>query len=37
MSAKVGVWLVGAHGSLAATVVLGARAIARRLMPTSGS
>src|SRR2546427_3690442 len=29
--AKVGVWLVGAQGSLASTVVLGARAIARRL------
>src|SRR5437773_7086929 len=28
--AKVGVWLVGAQGSLASTVVLGARAIARR-------
>src|SRR5437879_12114263 len=29
--ANVGVWLVGAQGSLASTVVLGARAIARRL------
>src|SRR3989441_5268859 len=29
--AKVGVWLVGAQGSLASTVVLGARAIARKL------
>ena len=29
--AKVGVWLIGARGSLASTVVLGARAIARRL------
>src|SRR2546430_17038029 len=32
--AKVGVWLVGAQGSLASTVVLGARAIARR--PAAG-
>src|SRR3989454_6329820 len=29
--AKVGAWLVGAQGSLASTVVLGARAIARKL------
>src|SRR5205823_12517414 len=34
--AKVGVWLVGAQGSLAATVVLGARAIARRLATGGG-
>src|SRR3989442_13010165 len=34
--AKVGVWLVGAQGSLASTVVLGARAIARRLAPGGG-
>ncbi len=27
--AKVGVWLIGAQGSLASTVVLGARALAR--------
>src|SRR2546427_11407343 len=32
----VGVWLVGAHGSLGATVVLGARAIARRLVADVG-
>src|SRR2546429_9182270 len=31
MMAKVGAWLVGAQGSLASTIVLGARAIARRL------
>ena len=29
MSGRIGVWLVGAQGSLASTVVLGARAIAR--------
>src|SRR2546425_8616426 len=34
--AKVGVWLVGAQGSLASTVVLGARAIPRRLAPGGG-
>lgn len=34
--AKVSVWLIGAQGSLAATVVLGARAIARRLATEGG-
>src|SRR5947208_2211094 len=34
--ANVGVWLVGAQGSLASTVVLGARAIARRLATDGG-
>ena len=34
--AKVGVWLVGAQGSLASTVVLGARAIARGLAGAGG-
>ncbi len=34
--ARVGVWLIGAQGSLAATVVLGARAIARRLAAGGG-
>src|SRR3989454_5639968 len=34
--AKVGAWLVGAQGSLASTVVLGARAIARRLATGGG-
>src|SRR2546426_4596109 len=34
--AKVGVWLVGAQGSLASTVVLGARAIARRFATGGG-
>ncbi len=34
--AKVGVWLVGAQGSLASTVVLGARAIARGLAVGGG-
>ena len=34
--AKVGVWLIGAQGSLASTVVLGARAIARRLATGGG-
>src|SRR5437667_1043373 len=34
--AKVGAWLVGAQGSLASTVVLGARAIARRLAAGGG-
>ena len=29
MSGRIGVWLIGAQGSLASTVVLGARAIAR--------
>ena len=29
MSGRIGVWLVGAQGSLASTVILGARAIAR--------
>jgi oligopeptide/dipeptide ABC transporter ATP-binding protein len=28
---QIGVWLVGAQGSLASTVVLGARAVARGL------
>src|SRR3989442_6518310 len=36
MMAKVGAWLVGAQGSLASTIVLGARAIARRLATGSG-
>jgi len=34
--AKVGVWLIGAQGSLASTVVLGARALARRLAAGGG-
>src|SRR5947208_16498766 len=34
--ANVGAWLVGAQGSLASTVVLGARAIARRLATGGG-
>ena len=34
--AKVGIWLVGAQGSLASTVVLGARAIARGLAVGGG-
>src|SRR3990172_4088108 len=34
--AKVGIWLVGAQGSLASTVVLGARAIARELATGGG-
>src|SRR3989442_7699365 len=34
--ANIGVWLVGAQGSLASTVVLGARAIARRLATGGG-
>src|SRR3989442_7833627 len=34
--AKVGVWLVGAEGSLASTAVLGARAIARKLAADGG-
>jgi myo-inositol-1-phosphate synthase len=34
--ANVGVWLIGAQGSLAATVVLGARAVARRLVAGAG-
>ena len=34
--AKVGIWLVGAQGSLASTVVLGARAIARGLAAGGG-
>jgi myo-inositol-1-phosphate synthase len=33
---RVGVWLCGARGSLATTVVLGARAIARGLSGTTG-
>ena len=33
---NVGVWLIGAQGSLASTVVLGARAIARKLAPGGG-
>ena len=33
---KIGVWLIGAQGSLASTVVLGARAIARKLAPGAG-
>src|SRR3989442_658496 len=36
MMAKVGAWLVGAQGSLASTIVLGARAIARRLATGGG-
>ncbi len=32
----LGVWLIGAQGSLASTVVLGARAIAHRLVTVSG-
>ena len=34
--AKVGIWLMGAQGSLASTVVLGARAIARGLAAGGG-
>ena len=34
--AKAGVWLIGAQGSLASTVVLGARAIARGLAAGGG-
>src|SRR5438132_1200030 len=34
--AKVGVWLTGAQGSLASTVVVGARAIARQLARGGG-
>jgi myo-inositol-1-phosphate synthase len=34
--AKVGVWLVGAQGSLASTVVLGARAVAHQLATPGG-
>src|SRR5437867_12563251 len=34
--AKVGVWLIGAQGSLASTVVLGARLSARRLAGGGG-
>src|SRR3989442_3532517 len=34
--ANVGVWLVGAQGSLASTVVLGARALGRRLATGGG-
>src|SRR5256886_17064036 len=33
---NVGVWLIGAQGSLASTVVLGARAIARKLGANGG-
>ena len=36
MTARIGVWLVGAQGSLASTVVLGARAIARGLARRGG-
>src|SRR5919197_3590627 len=32
----IGVWLIGAQGSLASTVVLGARAIARKLAAGGG-
>jgi myo-inositol-1-phosphate synthase len=34
--ASVGVWLIGAQGSLGSTVVLGARAVARRLATGAG-
>lgn len=34
--ARLGVWLFGAYGGLATTVVVGARAIARRLASTQG-
>src|SRR5438309_10323626 len=34
--AKVGVWLIGAQGSLASTVVLGARALAHGLAMCGG-
>src|SRR5712691_4911826 len=34
--AKIGVWLIGAQGSLASTLVLGARAIARQLAAGGG-
>src|SRR5439155_24694185 len=34
--AKIGVWLIGAQGSLASTVVVGARAIARQLAGGGG-
>src|SRR2546426_10852449 len=34
--AKVGVWLIGAQGSLASTAVMGARAIARGLAGGGG-
>ncbi|MBK8095906.1 MAG: inositol-3-phosphate synthase [Planctomycetes bacterium] len=33
---RLGVWLFGAYGGLATTVVVGARAIARRLAPARG-
>jgi len=33
---KTGVWLIGAQGSLASTVVLGARAVARGLATGHG-
>ena len=33
---NVGVWLIGAQGSLASTVVLGARVIAHKLAPSGG-
>ncbi|MBL4849952.1 MAG: inositol-3-phosphate synthase [Planctomycetes bacterium] len=36
MSEQVGVWIVGALGDVATTVVLGAAAIARDLAPTTG-
>ena len=35
-SRRVGVWLVGAHGGLATTVIAGARLIARRYAGTTG-
>lgn len=34
--ARLGVWLFGAYGGLATTVVVGARAMARRLAPVQG-
>src|SRR5437870_2253274 len=35
--AKIGVWLIGAQGSLASTAVMGARAIARGFVPRGES
>ena len=35
-SPRLGVWLFGAHGGLATTLVVGARAIARELVPPQG-
>ena len=35
-SPRLGVWLFGAYGGLATTVVVGARALARGLVPPSG-